>query len=346
MKSLSAALATLAALLLPVGATATLIPAHSHWDVARYNNHEVKFCYAVQAKKTDNGTPSAIISFLPLREVDSQNFMELDLRQDGFAMRRRVSGTFTTVTPTFKDGLNHAHGVGSDIMVDFTMVGSTYSLYNLNADNSRGALIEQWQDSTYPSGVNISYYTQPRWEGIWEFVHAFPIQGGTGQPHDITNLLQDARNHNKVLSEATFDDPTPANGNATGITASSTFGLPSGSAYHYTVTMSGPAGGKFDFRDPADYSRSSPFFYDHYRLNLSSTPTIQHVKTGATTTTVNGQVGTGGAGTYTIALSGSSITVQKLGTTILSVSGANTSGVRVRVSPASGQKWSWSGSVG
>lgn len=323
-------------------ATARLLPAHSHWDVHEYSNHEIQLCYEPQAQTSSAGKT---IAFLPIREKDSQNFMELDIRRDGLRLSRPVSGQAVIDRPTFST--THTFGVGDEIMLDFTMIGNTFTVYELLPGLARGAKWYQWTDSTFSTGVNISYYTSPGYRGLWDFVHAFPISGGIGQPHDIVGLNQDARAHSTTSSLATFDDPSPAGGGASGIAHSSTFGLPSGSNYTYTVDVTGSGKGYFDFRDPGTAAGAAFFAAGWYRFTPGPTvgPATIRRYTGSGTLARTYTASTGGPGAYTIVLTGPNVSVRKSGATILTVTdpAGNTSGLRVRISPASGQSFAWTG---
>jgi hypothetical protein len=263
---------------------------------------------------------------------------------------KRIGGVATQLTSTLPNpGLTF--GVGSDIMYDYVMVNRTdgsgitdYDLYQLNANGTRGAHWYHWQDSTYSSGVSASYYTIKGWEGEWEFVHGFPLNGGDGAPHDLTGLAQDARAHAQVASETTFDDPTPADGDANLIVSKATFGLASGTNYTYGITVSGSGSGTFDFRDPGANDNSVFFTSSYYRLKIGNPASIQRFvgSTAGTTWTAS----SGGPGTYTLQVIGPDIYLKKSGTTILHVNdGGPQSGLRVRVTPATGQTWSFTGTV-
>lgn len=318
------------------------ISAHSHWDVHQYSDHEIQLCYEPIAKTAAAGS---LIAHVPMREVDSQNFMDLLIRTDGIALKRRVAGSTVTVTPTFSTA--HTFGPGSDIMLDVTMIGSTFTVYELLPGLARGDKWYQWTDPTYPTGVNISYYTVPGWQGLWDFVHAFPVNGGIGEPHDINGLSQDARNHQAVGTEATFDDPTPASGGATDIGTSSTFGLASGVNYTYTLSVTGAGTGYMDFRDPGAASNSKFFQAGWYRFTPGSTAATVKRYTGIGTLAATYTASSGGAGAYTLSLTGPNIVVKKGAATILTVNdpAGNSSGLRVRVAPASGQAFTWTGTV-
>jgi hypothetical protein len=342
---------TTAGLLLPVPASAAtigqLIPAHSHWDVHDYRDHQVDICYMVTHPPADDA--GNLIAFLPLREVDAKNFMQLEIRKTGFQLRKRIAGTFTTVTPSVAPPVMTLGTVGQLIMFRFTMVGDRYELYELHHGDQpgelhQGPLLGQWYDATYPTGVNISYYTQPKWAGKWNFVHGRPLDN-TGQPHDIFQLVQDSRSHPSVRGEDTFDDPTPADGGSDGIagTSSANFGLPHGPNYRFAITVSGSSTtpGTFDFRDPVS-ADVRYFVADFYRLTVASSSMRLTRYNGATA----GQVWTvniGGPGDYEIGTAGPVITVKKSDVTLLTVNdGGPQSGIRVRVRPGT-QAWSWTG---
>jgi len=193
--------------------------------------------------------------------------------------------------------------------------------------------------------VSASYYTIFGWFGKWDFVHGFPLNGGNGAPHDIADLAQDARNHPQVGTESTFDDPTPASGDVNDITGNSTFGLPSGTNYTYSITVTGTGNGTFDFRDPGASSNTVFFTNSYYRLKIGNPATIQRYNgsTAGTTYTATG----GGAGTYTLQLIGPDIYLKNsAGTTILHVNdGGPQSGLRLRVIPSNVQVWSFTGTV-
>lgn len=321
----------------------TLISAHSHWDIHLYKDHEIKACYAVQSNATGFGSE---IMHLPFREVDNLNQMDLHMFTTGFTLVRRVAGVSTTITPDpAVPNPNLTIGPGSDVMFDLVMISFDFYLYKLNPDLSRGTLWYHWFDSTskFPTGVNISYYTVHHWFGIWEFVHGAPLDS-TGYPHNITMLSQDARNHPAFGSESTFDDTTPASGDASNITgATATFGLPSGTNYLYTITTTGSGSALFDFRDPE--INDAFFTGGWYRLNLGVHPKIQRYNGTTLAATYSATTG-GGAGTYTLQLVGPDIYLKdSLGATLVHVNdGGPQSGVRVRINPST-QTVSWTGVV-
>jgi len=339
------ALLASALLLVPAPAAAsTYISAHSHWDVDLghpYTDFEFQVCYLIVGR--NSAVAGSEIANLPMREVNGQNNMELRTRTDGFQLVYRVSG----VAYTLASSLPNPHltfGVGSDVMYDFVMVGKDFDLYQLNADGSRGAHWYHWVDSHYPSGVSASYYTIKGWQGLWDFVHGRPLNGKTGAPHDLAGLAQDARAHAKGGTKGTFDDPTPASGNVNGITGHATFGLPSGSLYTYTITATAGSG-SFDFRDPGAADNSVFFTSGYYRLRLGTPATLQRF-VGSTAGAIY-KATAGGAGTYQLVLAGPDIYLRNaVGATILHVNdGGPQSGLRVRVTPSSGQGWGFIGTA-
>jgi hypothetical protein len=319
--------------------------AHSHWDIHRYTDFEFQVCYAVTAQNTAISTSE--IANLPVREQDGQNNIELRTRTNGLQLVYRINGVATQLTSSLANpGLTF--GVGSDVMYDLVIHGNTYDVYQLLSDgHSRGAHWYSWTDSHYASGVSASYYTIKGWQGTWEFVHGFPINGGAGAPHDLLNVVQDARNHPQVGTEATFDDPTPAGGDANSIISggSPTFGLASGTNYTYTITESGSGSGTFDFRDPGSSNNAVFFTSSYYRLTLTSPAKIQRF-VGSTASTVY-TASSGGPGTYTVQMIGPDIYLKNAGgTIILHVNdGGPQSGLRVRLTPSSGQVWNWAGAT-
>lgn len=343
-------LAAALVLLAPVSASAAtigqLIPGHSHWDVKNVD-HQLQVCYTVMATPTTGA--GSTIAFIPHREVDSQNFMQLDITKTGFRLKRRVASVFTTVTPdpAVPTPVLTLGTVGQDIMFQYEMRGADFYLYQLLPDLTRGALWYHWYDTTYPSGVNISYYTQPHWFGSWDFVHGKTLDG-IGWPHEITGLAQDARNHPAIITgQNTFDSTTPASGGVTGVNnslgGSPTFGLASGANYTYTINVAGTGSGSFDFRDPA-VPENVFWGASFYRLKVGTSATIQRFNgatAGATYTATQG-----GPGSYTLTLTGADMNLSKAGIPILHVNdGGPQSGVRVRIIPST-QTWSWTGKVG
>jgi hypothetical protein len=121
------------------------------------------------------------------------------------------------------------------------------------------------------------------------------------------------------------------------------FGAPQGSDYTYTFTVSGSGTGFADFRDPV--SSSGTFFTaGFYRLKLGDgAPVLSRISGGSTVAKTWTGKG-GGAGTYTVALHGSSISVSGKGSLSVNDSGPQT-GIRLRVAPGSGQTWSWKGAA-
>jgi hypothetical protein len=348
MKKLLALLPTLVALAaIPAASgSGTLLSGHSHWDDPNAN-YEIKTCYDVLG---NNGSAGSEIMHIPFREQDSNNFYDLQLFKTGFKLSVRVNGNYTTVTPMFSTPMTV--GVGSEVMFDFVVQGDTFTLYNLNDDNTRGAELYQWTNSTYSRGVNISYYTVSGWEGRWDNVFATPLDN-VGVGHVIHGLLQDAREvPQQVSGEVTFDSTVPANGSVTGVTAAKsgstqTWGLPSGDTYTYAITVNQAGTGHFDFRDPASANLDDFFTSSYYRLSLGSTPYIQRFNGSAAGTKYSAPAGTGGGGTYRLNLLGGTITlIAPNGATLVAVNdGGPTSGVRVRLAPGN-QTWSWVGVVG
>lgn len=346
MKKIALVFALVGMALLPQTASAaSLDSGHSHWDIHSYTDFEFKVCYEVQALPATGF--SSEIANLPMREVDAKNNMELRTRQDGFQLVHRINGVATTIVSTLPNpGLTFGT-VGQQIMYDFVIQGSSFDLYQLNANGTRGTHWYNWVDTTYPSGVSASYYTIGGWFGKWDFVHGAPINGGAGAPHDISGLSQDARSHTQFSTEVTFDDPAPATGDANSIVGpgSPTFGLSSGTNYTYTITEAGSGTGSFDFRDPGANNNSVFFTSSYYRLRLGTLATIQRYVGSTASTTYTAT--SGGPGSYTIQMIGPDIYLKNsVGTTILHVNdGGPQSGLRIRIIPSTGQTWSWTGTV-
>lgn len=343
MKRLAIALAALCGLIIATPAVAANKfgdSAHSHWDIHTYADHEITFCYVVIAKATGADTR---IANLPHRETDGPNNMELRLHTDGFRLVVRINGHERQLTPIVKPATPLAFGPGSEVMADYTMIGDTFTLYDFTG-GVRGAMWYQWRDSTYPTGRSVSYYTIGGWSGEWEEAHGRPLDS-TGHAHDLLGLFQDARNHPQVAGEATFDSAVPANGGASGITASSTFGLPSGTNYHYDLTVAGSGSGYFAFRLP----RTDGPTVEHgwYRLTPGKTgakaTVVRYNSNGTAAKTYTATVG--GPGQYHLTLTGPNVQVIKDGVSILTVNdpAGATAGLRVKASPASGQTITWSG---
>ena len=321
-----------------------LVPAHSHWDV-RNADHELKICYTILGHSSGQGST---IAFIPLREQDSQNFMQLTITTTGFKLQRRVNGVFTTVTPSVSTALPHGTD-GQEIMFDYVQQGADLYLYALNADLSRGALQYQWHDPTYPVGVNISYYTSPHWGGKWDFVHGTPLDG-IGMPHDIEGLVQDARNHPSQTGASTFDDPTPAGGSVTDITnrdvATVAAGLASGPKYSYGIDVSGTGTGTFDYRDPGASGNEKFWAAGYYRLTVpSSSSSMATIKRYSASGTLvhTWTASAGGNGHYILVLDGADQGLYKddpVNAILALTDDGPQSGVRVRVRPST-QTWSF-----
>ena len=316
---------------------------HSHFDVHNYANHEVTFCYKITGQAL--GASGEIFN-LPHREVNGSNNMELRGYQDGMHLVRRVGGVATTLTSSLPNP-NLKFGVGTEVMFDYTMIGSTFTLYDYT-NKVRGAALYQWSDTTYPTGVSISYYTIGGWMGVWEEAHGRPLDT-TGQPHDINvpGITQDARAHTQVGTEATFDSPSPAPGGTSNLIANATAGLASGTNYTYTITTTGSGTGFLDTRDPG--SSSDTVFFAAGWLRFTPGGTLATLKryTGTGTLVDTVTAPWGGAGTYTLQYVGSAATLTKAGSTGSAVSlNNNTSGLRVREqSLTNGQVLSWVGVV-
>lgn len=314
---------------------------HSHFDVHNYANHEITFCYVVTGQAA--GATGEIFN-LPHRAKNGTSGMELRGYQDGMRLVRRVSGVSTLLKSSLPNP-NLKFGVGTEVMFDYTMIGSTFTLYDFT-NKVRGPALYQWTDTTYPTGVSISYYTIGGWMGVWEEAHGRPLDA-TGKPHDIDapGILQDARSHPKVGTEATFDSPTPAPGGLSSLTSNATAGLASGMNYTYTVTTTGSGSGFLDTRDPG--LATNTVFWAAGWLRFTPGGSLATLKrytgTGTLTNTVTAPWG--GAGTYTLTFVGSTATLTKAGATGSAVSlNNNTSGLRVREQGlTNGQSMTWSG---
>ena len=321
-------------------AAGRLVPAHSHWDGPN-GNFELKACYAPSGKAVG---AASTIAYLPFRAQNAKSYMQLSLTTGGYVLQRRVSGTITMLKPDISPA-RLSFGVGSEIMFDLVASGADYTLYDLNPDLSRGRKLYHWRDTTYARGSYISYYTQPRWAGTWDFVHAIPSDSSTVK-HDITHLVQDARDHPADGNATTFDSSLPASGGQSGIRGTQqTFGLPSGPNYLYHFTVTGSGTGHVDFRDPL--SASGTFFAaGYYRLNLGrGAPTIQQID-GASSVAATYRGAGSGPGTYVLTLSGGNLDLTQAGKLLLHVDdGGPHWGARLRVVPARGQTWSWTGEV-
>lgn len=311
------------------------LPAHSHWDGAN-GDYELTACYDALATASGAGTT---IGFMPFRAQDAKDYLEFDLTTSGYQLRVRRSGTWTVVTPDVKPARAPVFGVGSEMMIDLVVRGSDITLYALGPANTRGARLYHWHTTAYPHGMYIAYYTQPRWSAVWEFVHVVPLDGST-LPHDVLKLQQNAL----ATSDPglmTFDDPRPVSGGESNLRARATFGAPQGTTYTYTFGVSGSGSGFVDFRDPV--APNGTFFTSgFYRLHLGDGPPVLSRISGASTVAKSWTGRGGGAGTYTVALNGSAITVSGKGSLSVSDSGPKT-GVRLRITPGSGQTWSWKG---
>lgn len=346
--ALRGALFAIGALLCSTAAPATgsLLTGHSHWDDPNAN-YELKICYDVLGNTPGFGS---VIAHIPFREQTAANFYDLRITTSGFQLERRVNNVATTIAPSFSTP--HTFGVGSDIMFDLVAEGNTFTLYQLNDNNTRGPEWYQWQDDTYSRGVNISYYTVNHWDGRWDNIFATALDD-IGINHQIHGLLQDARNVPAQTSgEVTFDSDAPASGSVEGVTqakagSTETWGLASGPQYTYALTVDHPGTGRFDFRDPAGADLASFFADSFYRLTLGTTPAIQRFVGSSPGTVYKAPTGTGVAGTYRLDLDGPTITlVAPSGQTLITVDdGGPQSGVRVRLSPGD-QTWTWVGVPG
>jgi hypothetical protein len=353
-------------------AVGSAIPVHSHWDDPN-QDYEIKACYTPLVKGSGAGST---ISFIPVREQNASNFYQLSLTTSGFTFTKRVDRTFYSVPALHTT--TQSFGVNMQIMFDFTEIGNTFTVYTLNADGSRGALLDQWQDNAnaggvapFLQGVNISYYTQPHWKGQWDFFHGIPLDSvgvGHNGGSEAYPVVQDATSTHSVCgTDVTHDDTTPAAGEVdnTGLNglpagqSTINWGLASGANYTYTLTVSGitASGSYLDFRDPQAPDNT---YWDEgfYRLKLgtsTSKPTIQRFVSGftanctaASSTSDATHLGNadGGDGTYTLALTGNVITLSRSGVTLLTVtepSGDPLSGIRLRLHPSAGEVWTWTG---
>jgi hypothetical protein len=333
--------------MLPAGGLASggLLTGHSHWDDPN-GNYEIEACYEVKANVSGAGS---MIAHIPFREQNAPNFYDLQITTSGFKLTKRIHNVSTLIKPTFST--TQQFGVGSGVMFFLDAVGSTFTVYQANgtqANPVKGAMLDQWSDSTYAKGVNISYYTVNHWDGVWDQIVAKPLDS-FGVGHTIHGLEQDARAVSG--SGNTFDSTLPASASVSGISqakngSTATFGLASGPNYTYTFKVDKPGSGHVDFRDPASNPNGSGSYFrnSYYRLSLSSTPTIQRYNGSSAGTTYKAPSGSGSAGTYTLTLAGPEIKLTgPTGQTLLSVNdGGPQSGVRLRLTPGD-QTWSWTG---
>ncbi len=327
--------AVLALVAIPAGATSSkLVPAHSHWDGTN-NDYELKFCFKARAAAPGAGP---MFGYLPFRAQDSQNYLQLDLTTTGYKLEKRISGNQTVIAPDVAPAAAPRFGVGSDLMVDLVAQGPDITVYSLNANQSRGTRLYHWRDSTYLTGKYISYYTQPKWESYWEFVHLIPLDSAS-ERHDIRDLTQDARNATSPGGAATFDDAHPSAGGSTNRGHSETYGIAQAGRYNLTFTVTGSGTGHVDFLDPVTDGKF--FTSGFYRLNIGSSSSLQlFVGTSPSKTWT---LGKGGPGAYKVALNGSAVTVSRNGAVIGTGSGGPSSGVRLRMNPAPTQTWVWKG---
>src|SRR4051812_35819943 len=102
-RTVCAALAVvLVVLVFPGGASAgPIIPAHSHFTDLNAD-FDLQGCYFVV--ENDGTNPSGTIAFLPFREIDSQDFLQLDIKTSGYALERRDLGTYSTIAPVGTTG--------------------------------------------------------------------------------------------------------------------------------------------------------------------------------------------------------------------------------------------------
>ncbi|HST13522.1 MAG TPA: hypothetical protein VLJ44_01580 [Gaiellaceae bacterium] len=276
---------------------------------------------------------------MPFRAQDAKNYLELDFTTSGYQLRVRRSGAWTVVVPDVKPARALTFGVGSEMMIDLLVKGPDITLYALGPGNTRGARLYHWYTPAYPRGAYIAYYTQPRWSAEWEFVHVVPLDGST-LPHDVLKLQQNAL-ATTGAGLTTFDDPRPASGGESSLRARATFGAPQGAKYTYTFGVTGSGSGFVDFRDPVA-ANGTFFTAGFYRLRLGDGPPVLSRISGRSTVAKRWAGKGGGAGTYAVTLNGSAITVSGEGSLSVSDSGPRT-GVRLRVTPGSGQTWSWKG---
>lgn len=316
---------------------------HSHWDVHPYANHEVTFCYVVIAKAT--GAGSEIANF-PMRIQDGNNNYEMRIHTDGLRFVRRVSGTAVELKSSLPNpGLKL--GVGSELMVDVVLSGSTFTVYDFTGD-VRGRALYRWSDTKWPTGKAFSYYTIGGWMGQWEEVHGHPLDA-VGSTHDLLGITQDARSHPQgVPSAATFDSPIPGGGGEGNLTTDATAGVASGATYTYTVRTTAGSG-TFDVRDPGTDSNTSFFKAGYVRLTPGASRATLRRYTGSGTLAATATAPWGGAGSYVLRFTASTATLTKVGAVgALVTTGNPTSGIRVRTHPDTGahQAITWTGRVG
>jgi hypothetical protein len=328
--------AAIAALAVPLSGSSTtgLVPAHSHWDGVN-NDYELKFSFTPQAAAAGAGTT---FGWIPFRAQDSQEYLQLDLTTAGYKLEKRFVGGQTVIAPDFKTA--QKFGAGTEMLADLVVQGSSITLYAMSDTQARGAKLYHWTSTLYPHGKYISYYTQLRWFGYWEFVHEIPLDSSS-EPHDILDLTQDARATSSPGGSATFDDPHPSSGGATNRGHTETYGIAHAGVYTFVFNVSGSGTGHADFLDPAVNGKF--FAAGFYRLNVGAKSTLQRM-TGSGTLAQTWALSQSGAGVYTVALNGSQVTVSKGATVVGHGSGGPSSGIRLRIS-APTQTWVWTGAT-
>ncbi len=317
-----------------------LVPAHSHWDGINAD-FEIKGCYEPLAKATGAGTT---LGWIPFRAQDSQNYFQLTFLTTGFQLEKRVTGfPQRVIAPTFKAADIPVEGVGGDRMFSLVCEGPDITVYDLEDDDvTRGEKWYSWHDPQYLAGNYISYYTQVKWQGCWDFIHLLPLDTKT-EAHDILELMQDARSTGSIWGNPTFDANVPCNGGSTNRGHGQQYGLPHGPNYTFVFDVSGTGTGSADFLDPSPDQHFWAAGY--YRLELGEGKAKLKRYDGKTLAKTYAAT-VGGKGIYTVRIVDGDITLSLGGQTILHVNdGGPKTGIRVRVNAASTQKWVWSGHV-
>jgi hypothetical protein len=133
-------------------------PYHAHFDVRQGSQFYLDFLWTITS-----GPGRGWITF---REKDSLDFQQIDIHPDYVALLQRIKGTFyeraraAVITDT-------AHPDHWRLIEN----GSTFTLINLDT----GANLLTWTDpySRFPTGQNISLYTQSGTTSVWGPVAAY-----------------------------------------------------------------------------------------------------------------------------------------------------------------------------
>jgi hypothetical protein len=135
---------------------------HNHFDCGN-SDQIVDFIW-----RPMSGGSAIDHGWLVFREVDAENFYQLDLFNDRMYFGRKVAHTFVNQPTLYRNVVEGVHDLR------LTMVGNRFDLYG--RENLASPILTYVDsENRFPVGVSFSYYTGPDTLTCWESVEAVII---------------------------------------------------------------------------------------------------------------------------------------------------------------------------